>query len=88
MQLRDPAEQREHGVARAHAERRERVGHAVGLLFELAVRQLAPRVVLSEPDQRGLVTERAGRVPGDRLVRDVEAAAGEAVERVAGGRPA
>ena len=56
VQLGDAAEQREHGVARAHAERRERVGHAVRLLVELAVRQLASRVVLAEPDQGGMIT--------------------------------
>ncbi len=83
VELRNPAQQGEHRVARAHAQRREPVRHSVGLLVQRAVCHLAARSVLAEPDQGDPFTVVAPGMAGHRFVGDVQSAARQTVERVA-----
>jgi len=82
------ARQDEHAFALLHAELAQRAGEAVARAGEFRIAELDRRYPAAEHPQRRAAGERTLRVAVDRLVREVQPAARQALQRVGRTRPA
>ena len=82
-----PAEQREDTFALADAVLRQDIGKTVGRGAKCSIAEVADRIVAADPAQGELVAASGLHMPIDRLVGDVEAAAGQAFKQGACLRP-
>jgi hypothetical protein len=88
VQLGHAAGERDDPVARFHPEPGERIGEPARRLLQIPIGELPSLAAASEPADGGAVTVRALGVAVDALVRDVQPAGRQAIERCPLGRPA
>ncbi len=87
VEFRHAAKQREDAVALRYAALRQNIGEAIYSRAKRCIGEIADAVVAADPAQGELVAAPGLHMPVDRLVGDVEAAAGKAVKQPARLRP-
>ena len=87
VELGQPPHQHEDAVARRQPQAAQRAREAADRLRQVGVAQVAPVAALADPADRDMRAAAVGDMAVDRLVRDIQPAAGQAGQRLARLRP-